>query len=151
MSVIDDKIKIATDRVAKIKQLIPPMLADAQIMSVAYNIAIQKGDSVGADINRNANISTNGKITLLQQELDSLIKPGGVIAQLLIDKQNESKAKNKVIDSSLTATQKAAIELAKINAKTEVDAVKAKNQKIYIIVGIIVIVIAVFVYIKFFK
>lgn len=146
---IEDKIKATQNRIAEIKAMIPNKKADAQIASNAYYLAMANNDSVGADINRNANIKANGIVQQLQSELDLLTKPNGVLANLISEKQLEIKAKQKIIDTSLTSEQKAALKSNQSVIDAELK--KGKQKQTIIIVIAVIAVVSIFIYIKYFR
>lgn len=157
MDSLDDKIEEAVERIKFLKAQIPALEADAQIAANAYNVALAKGDSVGADINRNSNIAIKGKLLGYIEELKTLTTPAtGVLALLQSQKQVAINAQQKVVDTALTSAQKTQLETAQIKAQTEIEKAKAmapkSNTTTYIIVGVvIVVIIAGIMYFKFKK
>lgn len=158
MALLDDKIKETNERIAWLNGQIYQLSYDAAISANAYQVALAKGDGIGADLNRNGNIEQNKKIKEYQDELKTLNAPEtGVLAQLLKQKQVQLDAQNKVVQEELTAQQKTEIELAKIAASGEQAKAEAANankkvdNKLYWIIGgvaALVIIVVVIVVVK---
>jgi hypothetical protein len=142
MSEIDNRILAVQNRIKELKIKIPAGQADAQIAADAYHAAMRSGDSAGADINRNSNIKINGETQGLMVELSNLEKE---LVLLFNQKTIQQKAQQKQIETALTSTQKKDIELANIASNDK------KKTAIYIIVGVVVVAVLVFVYFKFIK
>lgn len=145
---LDDKIKYTIDRISFLIKQIPIVTADGQIAAHAYNVAMNNNDSVGADINRNANIAANGKLADFKAELATLATPGtGILATLQAQKNVQINAQQAIVNSALTPQQKAALALEKIKAEKEIALEESKKTKsnttTYAIIAVVIIVIVV--------
>lgn len=153
---LDQKIKETNDRISFIIKQIPIVTADAQIAANAYNVALAKNDSLGADINRTANIAATGKLTDFKNELLTLTAPAtGILAILLSQKQVSIKAQEAIVNSALTPKQKADLELAQIEADKQIALEESKKPKsnttTYVIIAIVVVVVVIASVVVYFK
>lgn len=153
---LDQKIKETTDRISFIIKQIPIVTADAQISANAYNVALAKNDSLGADINRTANITATGKLADFKAELITLTAPvTGILAALQAQKLIQVKAQEAIVNSALTPQQKANLELAKIEADKQIALEESKKPKsnttTYVIIAIVVVVVVIASVVVYFK
>jgi hypothetical protein len=167
---LDQKIAEAIQRAAYLKGRIAELEKDAQMTAYAYQVALSKGDSAGADTNREANNRINYELKALKTELEQLERPEtGTLALLNIQKQNQLAAQQALIAQAtaaaketeanaaapkLTPEQQYQLQLAQITSagsqksmlattEAEKEAEAAKTRKMYIIGGIVLTVIVV--------